>query len=128
MELLENSDEEKIMLVNRVNEKKFELEEEAKGLAKKGDKILLNALVIGGTLALTYFIIRNISKGSEKQTAKEEKIGSEHSNHKENNQASLISEIGSRVAEGATLFLLNLAKDKLTEYLKSRQKENEHSQ
>jgi len=127
MELLESRDQEKNMLMNRVNEKRFELEEEAKDLAKRGDKILLNALVIGGTLALTYFIIRNISKGSGNKTPKEVTNDAEHTARTEHNQASIISEIGSRVAEGATLFLLNLAKDKLTEYLKSRQRENEHS-
>jgi len=127
MELLESNDPQKISLINRVNQKKSELEEEASTLAKRTDKILLNALVIGGTLALTFFIVRNLSKGSSKKEKQEDIESKDCINQQKENQSSVISEIGSRLAEGAVLFLLGLAKDKLSEYLNSREKGNEHT-
>lgn len=125
MELLESNDPQKISLINKVNQKKNELEEEATALSKSTDKLLLNALVIGGTLALTFFIVRNLSKGSSKKEKQEEIETNESTNASKENQTSVISEIGSRLAEGAVLFLLGLAKDKLSEYLNSREKGNE---
>ena len=127
MELLESNDPQKISLINKVNQKKNELEEEASALSKRTDKLLLNALVIGGTLALTFFIVRNLSKGSSKKEKQEEIETNESTNASKENQSSVISEIGSRLAEGAVLFLLGLAKDKLSEYLNSREKGNEHT-
>ena len=127
MELLESNDPQKISLINKVNQKKNELEEEASALSKRTDKLLLNALVIGGTLALTFFIVRNLSKGRSKKEKQEEIETNESTNASKENQSSVISEIGSRLAEGAVLFLLGLAKDKLSEYLNSREKGNEHT-
>lgn len=128
MELLESSDPQKISLINKVNQKKNELEEEAAALAKRTDKLLLNALVIGGTLALTFFIVRNLSKGSSKKERQEDSEPQGLSANSKDAQPSVISEIGSRLAEGAAVLLLGLAKDKLSDYLRSREKENEHTQ
>ncbi|MFZ9980632.1 MAG: hypothetical protein ACO3FI_01240 [Cyclobacteriaceae bacterium] len=128
MELPEKNGDEKLAMISRVNKKKTELEEKAKALAGQTDKVILNAVAIAGTLALTFFIVRSIAGRSSKKS-KGEKAGEIiESKDSEGNDQSLLSVIGSRIAEGATIFLLGLAKEQLAGYLKSRQRENENPQ
>lgn len=127
MELLEKNDPEKMEMVSRVNRKKTELEEKAKALAGQTDKVILNAVAIVGALAITFIIVRNIAGRSSKKSKQEKPDGAASVPDSSGTEPSLLTTIGSRIAEGATIFLLGLAKEKLTEYLKSRQQENENS-
>lgn len=126
MELLEKNDPEKMAMVSRVNQKKTDLEEKARALAGQTDKVILNAVAIVGALAITFIIVRNIAGKSDKKSKKEKADSAPAAQDSSGTEPSLLATIGSRIAEGATIFLLGLAKDKLTEYLKSRQQENEN--
>jgi len=128
MQLPEKNESEKMTMISRVNQKKTELQEKAKALAGQTDKVILNAAVIVGALMLTFFVVRSIAGRSSKKS-KEEKSGeATEVKSSEGNEQSLLSTVGSRVAEGAVIFLLGLAKEQLTTYLKARQKENENPQ
>lgn len=125
MEMTEGTDKERSLLLHRINQKKSEMEEEATKLTRQSDKMIRNALVIGGALVITFFIVRSLTAKSSKKEEKESIVGD--STEKGNSSSSFISEVGSRVAEAAVVFLLGLAKEQLSGYLKSREKENEYS-
>jgi hypothetical protein len=128
MQLPEKNESEKMAMISRVNQKKTELEEKAKALAGQTDKVILNAAVIVGALTLTFFVVRSIAGRSSKKSKEEKADETTPVKVSEGNEQSLLSTVGSRVAEGAVIFLLGLAKEQLTGYLKSRQKENENPQ
>ena len=130
MELLETQDPEKRKLIETSDRHKKELEKEVKAISDKTEKVLKNALIIGGALALTYFTVNQLTKtktrrkkakNSNVEVEEEEIVSSEPS------APSLISQIGDRVISQGTLILLDLAKDMLMEYLESRKKQNENS-
>lgn len=125
MEFLQGSNKEMSALLQRVNQKKSEMEEEASKLSRQSDKLIKNALIIGGALVVTFFVVRSLTGKSSKKNEKE--LNPQDSSDQEPTGSSMISEIGSRVAEAAVVFLLGLAKEQLSGYLKSRQKENENT-
>jgi hypothetical protein len=139
MELLETQDPEKRKLIETSDRHKKELEKEVKAISDKTEKVLKNALVIGGALALTYFTVSQLTKRKAKRKkAKEFKSENDEvglsNGHKQEEAASfepsapsLISQIGDRVISQGTFILLDLAKDMLTEYLESRKKKDENS-
>ena len=59
MELLETNDPKSLLLKKSAKHKKV-LEDEVKLLSENAEKIVTNALIIGGTLALTYLLITSI--------------------------------------------------------------------
>lgn len=126
MGLSSKNDLEKSELEGRVKRKQIEMQEEASNLARQSDKMIKNALIIGGALVLTFFVVRSLTGKSSKKIEKEESPLSD--SEASSSQPSMIAGIGSRIAEGAVIFLLGLAKEQLSEYLKSRRKENEYSQ
>ena len=95
------------------------------------DQMVTNALIIGGSLALTYLLISSISSRRKKKknklkaqaTAPEEVQEIEE----EDNSPSILSQIGTRVLNEASTILLDIAKEKLSEYLASRNQANENS-
>ena len=56
MELLETQDPERRKLIETSDRHKRELEKEVKAMSDKTEQVLKNALIIGGALALTYFM------------------------------------------------------------------------
>ena len=101
-------------------------------MKEKTDRMLTNALIIGGTLAVTYFVISSISKRKKKK--KRNKIVQSQANGKETSEdieedqgPSIIGQIGTRMLNEATAVLLDRAKEKLAEYLASRKKTDENS-
>jgi hypothetical protein len=106
------------------------LEEEVKFISERSEKILTNALVIGGALALTYFLISGISGKAGKKRAKERKIGvvenkvgaasSSEEDEVEDTKAGFVSQIGAVIAAQATAFLLSIAREKIVEFLESQ--------
>jgi len=130
MELLETQDPEKKRLIETSDRHKRELEKEVVAISDKTEKVLKNALVIGGSLALTYFIIRQISKTkSRRKKSKEDKqeIEEEEELTSEPSAPSFMSQMGDRVINQATMIVLDLAKDMLMEYLESRKRKDENS-
>lgn len=127
MELLETNDPKSLLLKKSAKHKKG-LEDEVKLLSENTEKIVTNALVIAGTLALTYFLISQFSKSKSKGKAKGKKLklvkerdtsAEETSPENDSDDESVVSRIGSAIAAQATVFLLGLAKDKLSAYLQS---------
>ncbi len=130
MELLETQDPEKKKLIETSDRHKRELEKEVTALSDKTEKVLKNALIIGGALALTYLTISQLTKTkARKKQAKENKLenGEDEVIASEPSAPSVISQMGERVINQATLVLLDLAKDMLMEYLESRKRKNENS-
>jgi hypothetical protein len=131
MELLETQDPEKRKLIETSDRHKRELEKEVKAISAKTEKVLTNALVIGGALALTYFTVSQLTKAKKRKKAKEISpkiaIDEEDEEESEPSAPSLISQIGDKVISQGTVILLDLAKDMLMEYLESRKKKDENS-
>ena len=127
MELLETNDPKSLLLKKSAKHKKG-LEDEIKLFSENTDKMVTNALIIGGTLALTYFLISQFSKSKSKSKSKGKKIKlmkerdsnvEEAELENDSDEDSVVGRIGSAIAAQATVFLLGLAKDKLSAFLQS---------
>ena len=125
MELLESNDP-KVALVQKSAMHRHELEVELKQISERTEKIITNALIIGGTLAVAYFLVRQFSGSSSKKTSKANK-GAEVATKPDGNDSTdvhsspgIASQIGTALASHATVFLLTIAKEKLSEYLQSQ--------
>lgn len=134
MELLETQDPEKKKLIESSERHKRALAKELSQLAAKKNRMVTNALVIGGTLALTYFVISSITKNSRKKKKlilagiKEESgEGNEGLEAEKEDEPSELGKAGIYFLTQVSAMLLGLAREKLSEYLESRQKNNEHS-
>lgn len=137
MELLESQDPEKKKLIETSDRHKRALEKEVNELTEKTERVLTNALIIGGSLALTYFVVSSFSGGGKKKRRKkknkeakavtEESTDGIEEHPEEIETPSLIGQIGTKVLNHATVLLLDIAKEKLFEYLESRKKGNEMS-
>jgi ribosome biogenesis GTPase A len=127
MELLEIQDPEKRKFIEASERHKRALEKEVKHISDKTEQMAKNALIIGGALALTYLLVSQL--GDSEKPRKKNKKNAEETDAADtdthSSEASLLSKIGSRVVDQATLILLDLAKEKLSEFLQSRK--NEHS-
>ena len=126
MELLESNDF-KSELVKKSEKHRASLEGEVKLLTESTEKIVTNALIIGGALAVTYFLLTQFTGGKEKSKSKVRKIrvareepGDVEEVEAEPAVPSVISQIGTAFATQASVILLDLAKEKLSEYLASR--------
>jgi len=130
MELLETQDPEKRKLLETSQRHRRELEKEVQGISQRTERVLTNALIVGGVLALSYYAVRQFSKSKSKKKNKKEEVASTENGKLEVVEAnasrdaapSLVSEIGSKVINQVTLILIELAKEKLMEYLQSRKK------
>jgi Icc-related predicted phosphoesterase len=135
MDLLETQDPEKKRLIETSDRHKHELEKEVKAISDKTEHVVKNALIIGGTLALTYLVISQV--GSFKK--KRKKVKTKQNENEETTESDLeevgtsysppsfLSQIGERLATQATALLLGIAKDKLAEYLSHRKQKDENS-
>src|SRR6187551_479083 len=133
MELLE-PDDYKRELLKKSALHKSELEEEVKQISDRTQKVITNALIIGGTLAVTYFLVKQFSgsKSKVKTKAKKSKVASEHTEEEDEEEEvtqsgvpAIISQIGTALVSQASVLLLNLAKEKLSEYLESQAEKKE---
>jgi hypothetical protein len=130
MELLETQDPERRRLIETSDRHKHELEKEVKSLSDKTEKTLKNALIIGGVLAATYLIVTQLSSTSKKKKrAKAKSIVANGADDliEEEETPSVFSQIGAKVADTATVVLLDLAKDALAEFLKTRKQKDGNS-
>lgn len=130
-------EKERMRLLKEAGKHKSELEDEVKILSEKTERFLTTALIVGGSLALTYFLVRQFSSGKGKKSKKKVKKTQERS--KEADQSvdddtapgfteNILSSIGETLVNEATAILLSIAKEKLIEYLSTQhEKRNEHS-
>jgi hypothetical protein len=125
MELLEPNDPKHVLLRKSAQHKK-DLEQEVKLFSENTEKVITNALIIGGTLAFGYLLVRQFSKSSKRKSkAKKIKLVRASDAHieatpeVEPSEPSIMSQVGSALAAQATVFLLDLAKDKLSDFLKT---------
>lgn len=128
MELLE-SDDPKSKLLKKTALQRQVLEDEARLLSERTEKTITTALIIGGALLTTYFLVRQFSGSNTKSKGKAKKLkivtqntDSDHSIESESHSPSVVAQIGTALASQATVFLLTLAKEKLFEFLESQKK------
>jgi hypothetical protein len=132
MELLESNDM-KSELIKKSAKHRAQLEEEVKLISERTSKVVINTLVIGGTLAVSYFLVRQLAGGSGKSKGRRRKAVRakpvrviQSNGHEPVEEVSyepavpsIVTQIGTALASQATVFLLGLAKEKLSEYLHS---------
>jgi hypothetical protein len=134
MELMDTDDPIKSNLMLKTARHRDELEEETRAVAERTEKIITNAVIIGGALALTYFLYTQLSgskskKGKAKK-AKPAEVENEEEDEEETSSAgSILSQVSSALVSQGGVLLLSLAKEKLGEYLRAQadKKENENS-
>lgn len=135
MELAEPNDI-KMDLLNKSARHRQELQKEVELISERTQTVLTNALIIGGTLAATYFLVRQFSGSSSKKKTRTAKINvvparDTEDEEIESSSPGLMSQLGTALVSQATVFLLGLAKEKLSEYLQSqlvtKPKEDERS-
>jgi hypothetical protein len=140
MELLETDDPVKGQLLKKSAMHREQLEEDARLITERTERMITNALVIGGTLAVTYYLINRFSGSKKKKKSKAAKIHLVHGPatseasapvQSEPETPGMLTQIGTALASQATVFLLGLAKEKLSEFLESQAQKksstNEHS-
>jgi hypothetical protein len=125
MELME-SDEVRKELLRKSAQHRKELEGEVKLISENTEKVIMNALVIAGSLALTYYLVRQFSgSGKKRSKAKRVKVIQAEApevvevQHEEHSSPGVLGQVGAALAAQASAFLLNIAKEKLMEYLQS---------
>ncbi len=131
MESAETWNPEKRRLLEASERHKLELEKEVKSISDKSERVLINALIIGGSLALTYFVISQWGKSKarkkKKSKTREASFAGDEEDGGEPESPSLMSQVGKKVVDQLTLILLDVAKEKLLEYLDSRKRADENS-
>lgn len=132
MELHEGQNPEKKRLIEASLRHKQELEREVKVMSDKTEKAVKNALIIGGALAVTYLLVSQLSSSKKKKTKAKVKTVVQNTEPDFEpapaySPPSFISQIGERLVSQATVFLLDIAKDKLAEYLSNRKQKHEDS-
>lgn len=133
MSTQQTDDPVKSQLLRKASLQREEVEGELKELSDRTEKILTNALIIGGALALTYILVRQFS-GSKSKKTKTKKASSKPINESDTDIESedespvtnVLSHISTALLSQATVFLLNMAKEKLSEYLQAQAKKSEH--
>lgn len=123
---MELQHEKKNLLLRKSENYRNALQEEANLISERTGKIITNAVLIGGALAISYIVIRQFM-GSKPKRNKQKQIKLISSSPvqetpvmKEQKNPGLLGEIGTTVVSHATAFLLTLAKEKLMEYLQSQ--------
>lgn len=134
MEILESQSPEKRKLIEASERHKKALEKEVSEISSKTEKVITNALIIGGALALSYIIVRQLSSKSKKKqkkakkvTAPQRQVSNDADDEEEEESPSMLADIGNKLASQATVILVDIARQKLMEYLESRKKADEAS-
>lgn len=133
MELLETQNPERKKLLETSERHKRELEKEVKDMSDKTEKVLKNALIIGGALAVTYLLVSQLGSGKKKKKSKAKiqlqaaPAPTDQMVEEEEETPNAFSAIGVKIADTATVMLLDIAKEALSEFLKTRQQKNADS-
>jgi hypothetical protein len=134
MELLETQDPEKRKLIETSDRHKLELQRELNEISDKTEATFKNALIIGGTLALTYLLVSKLGSSSKPKRKKAKSKAINNVDEEETTSVegpapipTFLSQLGENLASHATIILLDIAKEKLSEYLVNRKLKNENS-
>lgn len=135
MELLETDDPIKGQLLQKSAMHRDQLEEDARLISEKTQKIITNAIIIGGALAVTYFVVSRFSGSKGKKKSKAAKIKLVHASGEsqgapvavEPETPGVISQIGTALASQATVFLLGMAKEKLMEFMQAQAEKKQNN-
>ena len=137
----QQSNDPKEELLKKSERHRQELKDEVRMISERTEKVLINALIIGGTLAAAYFLMRQFSGGSPRRKkkvatpkikiVKATEDGEETETIEEPSAPGVVSQIGAALASQATVFLLSIAKEKLMQFLdtqfEKKDKNNERS-
>ncbi len=135
MELLETQDPEKRRLIETTDRHKRELQKEVKALTDRTENAMKNALIIGSVLAASFLVVSMVST-SKKKKKRRKKIKAAYRGDADMDELteeeayappSLLAQIGDQLISRASIILLDLAKQKLAEYLSNRQPADENS-
>jgi hypothetical protein len=130
MELLDTDDPIKSELLMKTARHREDLEGETRAIAERTEKIITNAIVIGGALALTYFLYTQLSGTKKKKVKKKEgEVEVEEGEEADETSATgnILSQVGTALVSQGGVLLLALAKEKLTEYLRAQADKNKES-
>lgn len=134
MELLESQDPERTRLLETSDRHKKAMEKELTDLTKKTDKMLKNALIIGGSLAVTFLVISALSTKRKKKKKKQAIAAAVKAGEldaietvEEDDSPSVLGQVSKQIINAASVVLLDMARQKLSEYLATRNKPDEHS-
>ena len=128
MELLE-SDDPKSELLKKSARHRQQLESDVALISARTEKVLTNALIIGGSLAFTYFLVRQFSGSKKKKKVsvrpRKVKIVQQDdtagaSEEQVSSSPGILTQVGTALAGQASAILLSLAKEKLMEFLQSQ--------
>jgi flagellar basal body-associated protein FliL len=131
MELLDTDDPIKSELLMKTARHREDLEEETRAVAERTEKIITTAIVIGGALALTYFLYTQLSGSKKKKVKKKKETEVEVEDEVEETSGSsagnILSQVGTALVSQGGVLLLALAKEKLTEYLRAQADKDKQS-
>lgn len=124
----ETDDPVKSQLLQKTALHRRELEAEVKGLSEGTQQVITTSLVTGAVLVLAYLLYTEIAGTSSGHKKKKKNKGEGeaddvHSADKEG--PGIFKRIGATLANQALLFLLDVAREKLAEYLEAQKKQNE---
>jgi hypothetical protein len=132
MELLDSDDPVKAQLLRQSAHHREQLEDDVKLISERTEKMIINALVIGGALAATYFLVSSFSKSKSKKKLKKVRLVKENDTADqvvveatEPEAPGVVTQIGAALASQATVMLLNFAKEKLEEFMLSQNAKKE---
>jgi len=127
MELMETSNPEKRRLLQTSERHRQEIENEVKSISKSAEKALTNALFIGGALALTYLVVSQVTGSKTRKKKKKQSEAEDQEAEHQEAAPSFLSHVGEIIVTQATMTLLELAKDRLSDYLQKRQSADDNS-
>lgn len=106
-----------------------DFEEETRAFAERTEKIITNAVVIGGALALTYFLYTQLSGAKKKKVKKkkESEVEIEDEVEETSSASNILSQVGTALVSQGGVMLLALAKEKLMEYLSAQADKNKEA-
>lgn len=122
MELMDTDDPIKSELLMKTARHREELEDETRAITERTEKIITNAIVIGGALALTYFLYTQFSGSKKKKVKKKQAVTDAEDDEEEETSSSsnILSQVGTALVSQGGVLLLSLAKEKLGEYLRAQ--------
>lgn len=123
MEILERQSPEKKRLLEEVELHKKAMAGEIQSISNRTTRMATHALLIGGAVLVGYLLVQQAAGSSKKSKKKSPPVeGDQPTPEPPSNP--LWRMISARVMDTATVFLLEMARQKLAEYLSSRSREN----
>jgi hypothetical protein len=106
---LQTDDPVKSQLLRKASQHRDEFKDEVKEITERTEKVLTNALLIGGALALSYFVVRGFSGRKAKRKAKKAKVKNPQVEEEVEYEptpslaSTILSDIGATLANQATV-------------------------